>query len=320
MKAWVFEEVGLPPNKKEIELIKDDSKVIVDLLSSSINHRDLWITKGMYPGLKSNVALGSDGFGTFDGREYIINPGLNWGTNESFQSESYTILGMPDHGCFAERVVVDRNQLYLKPGHLTSLEAAALPLAGVTAYRALVTKTLPKSGERVLISGIGGGVALFAMQFALALNCEVYVTSSSKEKLKRATELGAKKGYLYTNPDWTKELINDIGGVDIVIDSAGGDGFNDLIKICNPGARVSFYGGSKGKINGLNPQTIFWKQISIFGSTMGSDLDFKNMVDFVNQYRIKPVIDQVIDFESLLDGFEIVEAGKQFGKIVIKHQ
>ncbi|MBC7884224.1 MAG: zinc-binding dehydrogenase [Saprospiraceae bacterium] len=320
MQAYVFQNINELPFKTEINIPEiQDNEEIVEIKASALNHRDLWITKGQYPNLRFGTVLGSDGCVTLGGNTFIINPGLNWGTTEKYQSDRFKILGMPDFGTFAEYLHIDRTYLYTKPTHLSNEEAAALPLAGVTAYRALVVKTQPEKGEKVLISGVGGGVALFAMQFALALGCEVYVTSGSEHKIEKAKELGAKAGYLYQNPDWTKQLISDIGGVDVVIDGACGPTFNNLVKICNPGARISFYGGTQGKIDGLNPQLIFWRQISVFGSTMGSDLDFVNMLSLVEKYRIKPVIDCVLPFDHVHDGFRKMKEGTQFGKIVFSH-
>lgn len=289
------------------------------VVSSALNHRDLWITKGKYPSIKAGVVLGSDGCIIYDDLYYILNPSLNWGGDQKVQSLAYTVLGMPTFGTFATEIAIDSSQLTPKPPHLDVFQAAALPLAGLTAYRALIVKCMPLAGEKVLISGIGGGVALFSLQFALALGCEVYVTSSSGQKLDKAIKLGAKKGYNYMDSTWTKQLMADIGGVDIVIDSAGGESFNDLVKVTNPGGRIAFYGGSNGLINGLNPQTIFWRQISLYGSTMGSDADFIAMIDFVNRYQIVPVVDEILPLSALKHGLEKMNNKEQFGKIVFEH-
>lgn len=320
MLAYIIKEINQPPCKTELPIPNpNEQEALIRISASALNHRDVWITKGQYPGIKLGSIMGADACGTWEGKEYIINPGLNWGENESYQSLDFKVLGVPDDGTFAEYICTNKKYLHPKPSFLSVEEAAALPLSGVTAYRALVTKTKPQVGEKVLISGIGGGVALFAMQFAIALGCEVYVTSGSEEKIEKAITLGAKAGYLYKEQDWTKKLMSDIGGVDIIVDSAGGASFNNLVKVCNPGARITFYGGSLGKIDGLNPQLVFWRQLSIFGSTMGSELDFVNMLTLVDEHKIKPVIDEVFSFDDLPLGFEKMKAGKQFGKIVFKH-
>jgi NADPH:quinone reductase-like Zn-dependent oxidoreductase len=137
----------------------------------------------------------------------------------------------------------------------------------------------------VLISGIGGGVALFALQFAVAAGCEVWVTSSSEQKIEKAVALGAKGGALYTADGWAKDFNKKTGGFDVIIDSAAGSGFADLVKLCKAGARICFYGGTRGAISGVSPQIVFYKQISIFGSTMGSDKEFLDMVTFVSDKK-----------------------------------
>lgn len=284
--------------------------------ASALNHRDLWITKGLYPKIVEDIILGSDGCVECDGSRYLINPSLHWGASQSVQSDTYTVLGMPNHGTFANSIQIGAKQLEPCPVHLSDIEAAALPLAGLTAYRALVVRAGAKPGDRVLINGIGGGVALFALQMALALGCEVVVTSGTPSKIERALTMGAKAGYLYAEKDWGKQLMKDFEGVDVVVDGAGGEGFNELIKVSLPGARLAMYGATHGKISNLNPQVVFWRQLSILGTTMGSNEDFRNMLEFVNLHKIRPIIDTVLPLMSLPDGMALMEQGNQFGKIV----
>lgn len=312
--------------KDEMPLMTDKTlpdcgqrEVILELLASAMNHRDLWITRGLYPGIRAGATMGSDGCGTHNGKEYIINPGLEWGSNERAQAAAFRVLGVPDDGTFADSIAISSEYLHLKPDHLTSQQAAALPLAGVTAYRALLSRARALSGETVLVTGIGGGVALIAMQFALALGCRVAVTSSDTSKIKKAMEMGATAGYNYKDPDWSKMLAADTGGVDVVIDGACGPGFAALVKVCRPGGRIVFYGATAGSIESLNPQAVFWKQLSILGSTMGSGADFADMVSFVAKHRIVPVIDEVIALDDFADGFRRMAQGSQFGKIVFRH-
>jgi NADPH:quinone reductase-like Zn-dependent oxidoreductase len=271
----------------------------------------------MYPGIKLPVVLGSDGVGYIDDRRVILNPGLDWGSSQAVQSADFHVLGMPSDGTLQEQIVVPATQVYDAPDHLSDEEAAALPLAGVTAYRALVTKCRPMIGEKVLITGIGGGVALFALQYAVAIGCEVYVTSSSQDKIDQAVDLGAADGALYTDDNWARQIRDLSNGIDVAIDSAGGAGFAEIPGICNPGARIAFYGGTRGKIHGLNPQVLFWRQISIFGSTMGSDRDFVDMLDFVNRHDIIPVVDSIYDLKDVDQAFDRMARGDQFGKIVL---
>ncbi len=317
MKALVLEELNKGLNYKEIQPESKAGEVTVQLKAAALNHRDVWITKGLYPGIEFGTILGSDGAGLYNNKKYIINPSFDWGDNPRVQSGRYNILGLPRPGTFAESVSVPEENLVPMPEHLSWQQAAALPLAGLTAYRALFSRCELKAGENVLISGVGGGVALFAFQFAVAAGANVWVTSGSEEKIEKAISLGAKGGVNYKNEDWFKELMRRSGGVDVIIDSAAGDGFKQFIKVANPGGRIAFYGGTKGKINGLNPQLIFWKQLNIFGSTMGSPEEFKKMVSFVNEYKVIPVVDSTFELSNGNAALERMDAGKQFGKIVL---
>lgn len=291
----------------------------VKITAAALNHRDLWISKGQYAGIKFPMVLGSDGCGwSVDGVEVLMDPGFNWGKDQKAQAKSYEILGLPSFGTFSEVCLVRPSQIYPKPAHLSAVEAAALPLAGVTAYRALFQRAKLLAGEKVLISGVGGGVALFALQFAIAAGAEVYVTSGSEVKIERAVGIGAKSGKNYKDASWPKSFQTEIGGFDVIIDSAGGEGFADLLKVANPGARIVFYGGSNGNIN-LNPQMVFWKQLSILGSTMGSETDFQNMLHFVETHQIHPVVDEVFAMKDYQFAFDRMQAGLQFGKIVLQN-
>lgn len=319
MKSIIFkaanEPLGFLEKEKPVVL---DGEILVKIKASSLNHRDVWMTKGMYPNLQSDTILGSCGAGMADNQAVIINPNVNWGDNLDYPDHrNYTILGMPTNGTFAEYIKVPKDRLVAKPEHLTWEEAAALPLAGMTAYRALFTKTRATSKDKILISGIGGGVALMAFQFAIAIGAEVYVTSSSEEKIEKAIAMGAKAGANYKEEKWSKSFLKKYGGVDVVIDSAAGDGYGDLLKVMNPRGRIVNYGGTRGLAK-INPQLLFWKELEIYGSTMGNDQEFKDMVALVNQYKIKPVVDSIFDFSDFAAGFEKMEKGKQFGKIVFR--
>ncbi len=159
---------------------------------------------------------------------FIINPSLSWGNNPVVQGDSFKILGYPDPGTFSDYIVISKKQVFEKPEQLSHLESATIPLSGLTAYRALFTKARLRAGEKVLITGVGGGAALWAFQFALAYKARVYVTSGSEEKLQKAKELGALGIYNYKDLEWTKKAAKEAGGFDIVIDSAGGEQFSTL--------------------------------------------------------------------------------------------
>lgn len=320
-RALVFEGRRKPLSIQEIErpAYTTEEFIEVKLKSAALNRRDYWITKGLYPDIKGNVptVLGSDGCGIYESKECIICPNVNWGFGE-FPGSDYTILGLQEHGTLAERIYVRKDKIHPKPKHLSVSEAACLPLAGLTAYRTLFSRCKTKKGQNVLISGVGGGVALLACQMAIAIGANVYVTSSSSDKIKRAKLLGAIDGADYNDIDGMTEMAKSINGFDVVIDSAGGSGFNQLLKMCRLGANVGIYGGTVGSISGVAVPNLFFKQISIHGSTMGSDLEFKAMLDLVNEYSIIPVIDNVRSLDDAAISIGDMEKNTQFGKQIIE--
>jgi zinc-binding alcohol dehydrogenase/oxidoreductase len=319
MNALVLNNLHQGLDYQQVTLRKPlRGEVIVELKAAALNHRDVYITQGLYAGIQFPTILGSDGAGELDGRKVILNPSLNWGKNPLVQGENYKILGLPDNGTFAEAIVISKKQVFDQPAHLSMAEAAALPLAGLTAFRALFSKIQLKKGEKLLISGIGGGVALMALQLAAAAGAEVFVTSGSDEKIEKAVKMGAKTGFNYTEIGWEKRFLNEIGRVNAVLDSAGGDGFAGLIGLLDTGGRVATFGGTRGKINHLSPQLIFWKQISIFGTSMGTDLEFQKMLKFVEKQEIRPIIDAKFSLANGNFALEKMNAGLQFGKLVLE--
>lgn len=315
---------------REIELPQlDDDKVLIQIKSAALNHRDEWCRQGLYPNLKDGVILGSDGAGIVKevgskvdskwiGQEVIVNPALHWGDQEKVQGKDFKILGMPDHGTLSQCLIVSSDRLHHKPLHLDWHQSAALPLGGLTAYRALMVQGKAKEEKRILVTGFGGGVAQLAAQFGIALGAEVYVSSSSESKIEQAKNLGAKGGFLYKEEDWTKKALAETGGFDLIIDSAMGNTVDNLINVAKPGARIVFYGATLGNPEGFNARKVFWNQIKLIGSTMGSDLDFENMISFVNKNGIKPLVDEVFDLEDAVNAFDKMKAGSQTGKLVVK--
>ena len=304
-------------------------EALVSIRAAALNHRDVWIKQGQYAGLKWPCIPGSDGAGvvtavgegvdrSWIGREVMINPGLDWGSNSDAQGAKFSILGLPRDGTLAEQVAVPAHQLAVKPAHLSWEEAASLPLGGLTAWRAVVTRARVLPEDRVLITGIGGGVALLALQFAVTHGAEAWVTSSSPEKLSRAIALGAKDGANYSTAGWAAELLKRSGGFNVVIDSAGGGGFSDLIDLTLPGGRIVSYGATRGNPSGLTLRKIFWRQISLLGSTMGSPEEFAAMTQYVTMHRLKPVVSEVFPFDRAGEAFDLMERGGQFGKIAVR--
>lgn len=302
----------------EIDAFPKEGQVFVRLLAAAFNKRDYWITQGKYPGVKLPLVLGSDGAGMMDNREVIINPSIGWGDDPDYFADGFKILGLPDMGTFSDRVIVQEENIYDKPAHLSWVEAAALPVCGVTAYRAMMTRGRAKKGERMLITGIGGGVATMALLFGVAMEMEVWVTSSSDDKIQKAKEHGAMGGVNYKAEGWDKELVSKAGGrFDLIIDGAGGKGFAKMVHHMNPRGRIVIYGGTAGNIDDLSPQRIFWKQLDIMGSTMGSPVDFQNMLDFVVKHKIKPIISHVFNLYDANEAMALMASGDQFGKVCL---
>lgn len=321
------------PDKIEISDIDlpklGSDEVLVRIKAAALNHRDEWCRQGLYPNLKSGVVLGSDGAGIITevgtdadsswlGKEVIINPAMNWGIDQRVQSKDFKILGMPDNGTLAEYVKVPADRVHRKPSHLNWSESAALPLGGLTAFRAVCVQGQVQKGDKVLVTGFGGGVAQFAVQFALAKEALVYVSSSSSEKIKKAKDLGVENGFDYTDGNWTDIAMEETGGFDLIIDSAMGDTLDHLIKVINPGGRIVFYGATKGNPKGFQARKVFWNQIQLIGSTMGSDHDFEQMIEMVKEKNIIPVIDKIFEIGDCIQAFDRMKDGLQTGKIVIR--
>jgi NADPH:quinone reductase-like Zn-dependent oxidoreductase len=225
---------------------------------------------------------------------------------------------MPIHGTFAEYIVVNVDRIQHKPSHLDHRQAAALPLGGLTSYRALFRKGGLKAGQNVLISGFGGGVAQLAFLFALAAGANVYVNTSSEEKLEKAIKLGAKGGYNYKKENTFRDLWKTKGGFDLILDSAGGDNINAFIKILKPSGKLVFYGASTGLPSGVDLYRMFWRQLSMQGSTMGNDEEFVHMIQFVNKHKILPLVDSIRPFDKIVSAFDDIGGTKRLGKIVVE--
>ena len=329
MKALVIQSAGKIgfAQKRVPEL--QARQVLIKVSAAALNKRDQFIREGKYPNIQFGSTLGSDAVGEvveigseadkkLIGRRVIINPNIDWGNNEAIQSRAYSILGMPTDGVFAEFVAVNQDRIHTVPTHLTDEEAAALPLAGLTAYRALFRHGKVRKNENILISGFGGGVAQLAFQFGIAAGANVYVTSGSAEKIEKAISLGAQGGYNYKDPDWYKNPWQTKGGFDVVIDSAGGDQINTFVKLMRPGGRIVFYGATNGLPSTLDLYRMFWNQISLQGSTMGNDKEFSQMLDFVTEHKIVPLVDSVRPFDDIRSAFDEIASTSKLGKLVVK--
>lgn len=305
-----------------------EGEVLIRLQNAALNRRDVYIRYGLYPGIEVPSILGSDGAGKVvelgpgvegiaNGDEVIINPALAWGDNPKFPAKTHTVLGVPHDGTFAQYIRITAESVFPKPKHLSFEEAAAIPLGALTAYRALVTKGNVERDDSVIIPGIGGGVASFALQIAVAKGAKVYVTSSSDEKIERALSMGATGGVNYKSENWVKEMKRLSGGADISIDSIGGNTFNDLINLAKPASKIVSFGATQGPVKNVVMPKIFFKQMQILGSTMGSPDDFKGMLALYEEHKLKPVIDKVYSLEDIEAASDHMDKGNLNGKIVL---
>ncbi|MCM3789227.1 zinc-binding dehydrogenase [Domibacillus indicus] len=331
MKAMLLQETGGPNAVKCVEVEKPSAgswEIIVKLKNASLNRRDVFITYGMYPGMKLPAVLGADGAGIVEsvgdgveslraGDEVVINPGLQWGDDIRFNQPDFHVLGMPADGTYAEYVKISCENVYKKPAYLTWPEAAALPLSALTAYRALITRGELKKGDTVFIPGIGGGVALFALQIAVAKGARVFVSSSNDEKIERAKRMGAAGGINYRSEGWAKALKSEMGGADLIVDGVGGDTFNRLIDLAKPGGRIVSFGATTGPVPQLVLPRAFFKHLDIRGTTMGSPQEFADMLTLFEQEKIRPVIDKHFPLEKAAEALDYMENGDSFGKIVL---
>lgn len=332
MRAIRLEKQGGPEELKLVDLpdpVAGPGEAVVRLHAAGLNHRELFIRQGLYPRIKLPCVLGSDGAGVVEsvgagvdakwiGKRAVVVPFEGWGADPKVQGKDFFILGMPRQGTLAERIAVPVSMIAELPAHLSFEEGACFGVAGITAYRAVVTRGELKSGEHVLITGIGGGVATIALLFAKALGAQVSVTSSSDEKLARARALGAVVAVSYKAKGWEKQLVGEAGSPpSLIIDGAVGDDFNALIAAAAPAARIVIYGATRGRPKDFDVQRLFFKQLDVRGSTMGNDAEFHAMLALIDRARIKPVIDRVFPLAQVAEADKLLESGAQFGKIVV---
>ncbi|PIC77773.1 alcohol dehydrogenase [Sporosarcina sp. P19] len=301
-----------------------NGEVIVALKTAGLNRRDTAIPKRRGDA-KEPLVLGSDGAGTIEsigegvtgwhvGDEVIINPSLRWFEESDAPPAEFDILGMPDHGTFAEKICISSDQLEKKPSHLTWNESAVIALSGLTGYRALVTRGRIEEGQTVFIPGAGSGVATYMIQFAKKMGARVIVSSRSEEKRNYALKIGADIA-IDTNSDWPTELKDE--RVDLVIESVGRATFNRSLEILKKGGRIVVFGATTEDTVELNLREFFYGQYSLLGTTMGSREELRDMLAFVEEHQIHPVIDSVIPLEKAAEAFTKLDDSVQFGKIIL---
>jgi NADPH:quinone reductase-like Zn-dependent oxidoreductase len=287
-------------------------EVLVELRAASLNHLDVWIRKGL-PSVPKPRILGADGAGVLAGTDdrVVINPGI-------MEGGTMHIVGETMDGTHAELIAVPRGYVHPIPGDLTFEEAAAFPLVFETAYRMLVTRARLQEGEWVLIWGIGGGVATAALSIAKALGAQVVVTSSSDEKLARARELGADAAVNHATGD-VVAAVKDVtgGGAHVVVDDVGEATWKRTLDAARPEGRVVVCGATTGPNPPAALHRVWWKQLSILGSTMGTPADFQGAYDLIAAGKARPVVDRVYPLAEAAAAHARLEAGEQLGKIVL---
>lgn len=324
MKAFVIEQGELKITDMP-EPTAQQGEVLVALKTAGINHRDLNLLK-RHGNKPEPLIIGSDGAGIVEavgegvtnvkvGDEVVINPALRWFANSDAPPAEFDILGMPDHGTFADKIALSADQVEKKPAHLTWEEAGGLALPAMTGYRALFTKGQIKEGDTLFIPGAGSGVATFLIQFAKNIGARVVVTSRSEDKLAHAKELGADVA-IATDSDWVKELENET--VDLAIDSVGAATFNRTLDVLKKGGRIVIFGATTDDVVDFDLRKFFYGQYQLFGSTMGSRDELRELLSHMEQYEMHPVVGKVFQLEEAQDAFDFLKEAKQFGKVILR--
>lgn len=320
MEAIVVREWGGPEVLKE-EHIQDPpehaDRVIVKLHAVSVNWHDVLVRRTGRGFALPNI-LGIDGAGIRrDTREeVIIYPGLNWGNSERTAGPRFEILGDESDGTYAELLSIPKENIFPKPRRLSWEEAAAIPTAGVTAYRALFSRAKAKRGETVLVLGSGSGVSTFAVSLAAAAGLRVIVTSSKEVNIEHSRELGAERGVLYTKDGWPEEIRSITGGgVDVVVDGVGN--LKDSLACLRPGGRLVVFGASGSASAMIDVPSFYFSHASILASTLGSPRDFARLLAALEEWQCRPVIDSVRPLGDVALAHESMERREHLGKLVL---
>ncbi len=336
MRAWILNDTNGPDSYQLAEVDTPEpgpGEVRVTLRASALNHLDLWVSKGLPAPHSFPHISGGDGAGVVDavgpgvdawnvGDEVVLNPSVSCGScaacvrGDAPYCRSYRILGEHRPGTLAESIVVPSRNLVAKPGSLSWEEAAAYGLATGTAYRMLRRSRLG-AGDVLLVVGVGGGVSSMALLLGLAMGAEVYVTSTSEEKIARAVELGAQGGFDSTS-EFARGLKGAIGrGADVVVENVGPATWNQSVRSLDPGGRLAICGSTSGQKVELSVPYLFFKQLEIIGSTMFDYGEFATVTGLVGSGKVPVLVDSVTPFDDLPFALARLEGGAQLGKVVI---
>ncbi len=339
MRAALFHEHGGPEQIRLEEVARPTpgpGEVLVEVRAAAMNHLDLWVRRGLpiettMPHIGgSDVAgvvaeLGPGATEAAVGERVVVNPSLWCGRcrscvrGEESMCVRYRILGEHTNGGFAEYVVVPAANVYPLPDNISFETAAALPVSYQTAWRALITRAGVRAGEEVLVVGASGGTALAAIQIAKLAGARVFAVTSGAENVRRVRELGADVVYDRSELDFSREVFRDTGreGVDIVVDSVGAATWTGSLRALGRGGRLITYGATTEPVVETDLRLLFWKQLQIIGTTMASRTEFEAMLRVALRGELQPVLDTVLPLDQARAAHERLEAGDQFGKIVL---
>lgn len=339
MRVAIFHENGGPEVVRIEELPRPapgPGQVLLEVKAAALNHLDLWVRRGLPIETTMPHIGGSDvagvvaeaGEGVDAGRvgeRVVLNPSLWCGEcewcrrGEESMCLRYRIIGEHTDGGFAEYLAVPADHVHRIPDDLPFEDAAALPVSYMTAWRALHSRARLRAGEDVLVLGASGGTAIAAVQSAIDLGARVFAVTSGTANVERLRALGATFVYDRSTEDWSKAVFADTGkrGVDVVVENVGEATWKGSMRALAQGGRLVTYGGTTGPKVEIDLRVMFWKQLSVLGTTMASKAEFEAMLDAVFTGRLRPVIDTVMPLDQAREAHERLEAGGQFGKIVL---
>jgi NADPH:quinone reductase-like Zn-dependent oxidoreductase len=296
--------------------------VTVALRASALNWHDVLVRQGRYSSPLPHV-IGADGAGvrTDTGEEVVVLPSLNWGDRDEAPSSHWEILGDHSPGTYAELVSVPADCLAAKPAGLSWAEAAALPLVGVTTYRALFVRGRLRSGESMLVIGAGGGIATMAIALAVAAGVSIAVTSSSADTIERAVSAGARGGVLHSETEWpehARAMSPNNTGFDLILDPVGR--WSESVRALRRGGRLVVLGANAAQTAPMDVRAFYFGQFDLLGTTMGSSRDFAGLLNMIDRCSVRPpVIDREFPLDRAAEAHQHLERGRTFGKCVLTH-
>ena len=296
--------------------------VTVALRASALNWHDVLVRQGRYRSPLPHI-IGADGAGvrTDTGEQVVVLPSLNWGGSDEAPSRRWEILGDHTAGTYAELVSVPADCLAAKPAGFSWAEAAALPLVGVTTYRALFVRGRLRAGESMLVVGAGGGIATMAISLAVAAGAAITVTSSSSDTIERAVSAGARGGVLHSETEWpehARAMSPNKAGFDLVLDPVGR--WSESVRALRPGGRLVVLGANAAETAPMDIRSFYFGQFDLLGTTMGSSRDFAGLLNMIDRCSVRPpVIDRKFPLDRAAEAHQHLERGRTFGKCVLKH-